>query len=577
MKRGILVAVACIGGWFAWRWWNSASYDSDPTNWTIDYARKEGTVDALTTPIRFEKDPAVKNKLIDAFRDDFTRLHDAARAHLTSGKATRPHGLDAILAGLRDAGGSRLAFHGTPTIELDAFAEASAGLAQPGATVATVDRDTFKAFGCAAGFSDAFKAALGSEVISFDAGEVDPLPPPVVTATYTMRPSGSGYVVQNGRRVFPGIAITGSVTFGDVTVSMDATPPSNLEFTTDAMSGAFEGGQDGDIAYALLRATCAEAGYRVVEKMTGWVRPDATPKAATPEDAIAACKQKPTAKDCLAAGDALEPTDALAAEHAYSQGCDATGLDADEACVKFADLALARAPTLKKTPLADPGLDLTFKARFAAERACHAHYGAGCLRRGSMVRDHEPQEAFDFFVRACDLGDARGCDLAVAMVGQTGLFDSPYPPAAAGLRARSCWLSHTKCAPEPKHAKTAMKVREVAVGDDVPFDVRWEDWLDLDQGHAAMWIASAQASDAVYTKLGAEIGHGTARVYERAEVPYGIEPPAGAKTVWAIYLSSASAMPEEPRCRECTGDPQPQLYVGGCTCLPLKSVEPTTR
>jgi hypothetical protein len=294
--------------------------------------------------------------------------------------------------------------------------------------------------------------------------------------------------------------------------------------------GMTESGNDESVGTALGKGACETVGYRLIEKLTGLKPPE-------PETVE---HEEPTSEAEL-----------LAACEDFSVGSPA-------ACGKYADLMFAKASEAGQGSAVfakDNQMELASTARIYFMKGCDAYDGYSCMRRGwvgnhrldgSTPSPHAYGEALDSYVRACDLGNAEGCALAT---------EALATPEILGKKPKT--------------------VRGVALGKDTIFDVTWQDWIDFDEGHAALWVASKQSEDEVRTRLGALIGSTNARIFPLAELPYGITPPAGTTTVWAVYVSQASSsgLGTQMPCRPCNGEPPPRFSVGGCTCLPLKSVK----
>ena len=159
----------------------------------------------------------------------------------------------------------------------------------------------------------------------------------------------------------------------------------------------------------------------------------------------------------------------------------------------------------------------------------------------------------------------------------------PLYGAAAALMARAAvWSPGTSGPRVDPLAKLAagkaaakVKLRDVVLGSDRIVDVTWADWVDLDPGHAVYIIASKDDAATVRTRLGAEVGAASARVYEPNAVPYDVrlrtfDDGTTTKTVYAVMATPPMRLPNEPPpCGECSGAGNPGFYAGGCTCLPI--------
>lgn len=532
VKRMLAVAAVLGGVWFVRRAYFDSSYD--PAQWQIDGARQSGTVYSILSAGKYEDDPKTKARVIEALRPELAKLHTAARKKLEHAGAARPAGLDPFFTPLLAKFDSVIAFVAPePTVDTASFAAVAASLASPTVTVADVGPSA--ASHCQFGLNDAFEKALGSEVITFERPE----PGVAVTgihieATYAIHASGSAYQTEVGNRVFPGIRMTGELKLVDgtqtlATISMDAEPPPSMSFSTDMFSGLTEGGNDASVGQALGAGACETVGYRLIEQLTGLAPPE-------PETTK---RKEPTSEEELLAA------------------CQDMSVGSPTACGNYADLLFAQASSAGQGSAVfakDSQLELASKARIYFMKGCDAHDGYSCMRRG-WVGTHRPDgstpspdaylEALDSYVRACDLGNAEGCALATQAL---------TVPEILGK--------------QPK------LIRGVSLGKDTVFDVTWQDWIDFDEGHAAVWVASKQSEGEVRDRLAT---FGTdARIFPLAELPYGIKPPAGTVTVWGVYLNPAgsSGLGNQMPCSPCNGEPMPRFYVGGCTCLPLKSVKP---
>ncbi len=535
VKRMLLVVGLLVAAWYVRKIIRGSAFNH--VAWAIDNARKEGTVDGFLRAAQFETDPDSKAEIISALRPDLGKLHTAARKKLEHAGAPKPAGLDPLFAQLLASFGNVIAFVGpAATLDTASFDAVAASIASPTITVADVGKHAASKWPCQYGLRDAFKQVLGAELITFDRPDAGTAVSGIhIEATYAIHASGTTYQTEVGNRVFPGIRMTGELKLVDgtqtlATVSMDAEPPPSLTFSTDMYGGLTEGGNDESVGTALGEGACETVGYRLIEQLTGLKPPEP------------------------ATNDQKEPT----SEEELLAACRDHRVGSPAACGAYADLLVAQASEAGQGSAAvtkDAQLELASKARIYFMKGCDAHDGYSCMRRG-WVDTHRPDgsapsphaylEAFDSYVRACDLGNAEGCALA---------SDSLRDPEVLGPKPRT--------------------VRGVALGKDTIFDVTWQDWIDYDQGHAALWVASKQSEDEVRGRLGVLVGTNNARVFPLAELPFGIAPPAGTATVWAVYPNPAgsSGLGNQMPCKPCNGEPMPRFYVGGCTCLPLKSVK----
>lgn len=586
---------------FVLRWINRRTMKTED-DYAIENARKENTVEGYTRAVRYASDPEKRARLIEAFQDDLAKLHDAARAKLVAAHVPHPDGLDKLFVPLLARVDNVVSFVASPpVIDRASFEAAAARLAAPGVTVADYGETLEHQAACGSGIREAFKELLGSEAIDVSY-ELTAGPLPHVEAKYQVSVGSGVYTTKNGRRVFPGVHVKGSfdlVTDSGklATIEMDDEPPGDISFTTDAMAGAFEGGSDRDIAYALVSGACKQSGYRLIAKLTGWSPPAAAApeRPATPTDSVAACEQSGASGDCLRAGRALArgedgvTPDRAKAETLLKKGCEADGIESGDACSEYAVLVAERAAKLSGMP----AMDLMGEARFTVESSCRKNHAVACARVGYLRlldrADHTPattferHEALDFLVRACVLGQPDACERASTLVLDPVFNSTPFYGAAAALARKAChWYDAETCEQADKLDKAAggkdakaTKIHDFALAGDRIFDVSWADWLDLDEGHAVFWIASSSDAQAIGARLGEDLQWRNVRIYDPANLPYGVSLGAAknVKTVYAMFASQAGDKSTNPVCGECSGDAPPQFYVGGCTCLPLKDAK----
>ena len=575
----------------------------------FSYLRHDPTPERIAQALRFESDPGIKVELAEEFRGELAKLQDVARAHLVAIHVARPGGLDPLLAPLLARTDNEVAFVAPEAVvDRAAFAAVTAQESSAIATVAEYGKSLTYQAACGNGIDEAFQEAVGSQVIYVSYEKVAP-PLPHIEAKYSVGPGAGRFAAKNGRRIYPAVHITGSLDLVTAsgtlaTIAMDDEPPADIKFSTSSFSAAFEGGQDDDVAYALVQATCKRAGYRLVDKLIGW-KPAAAPTEpredgeASGAALVSACEAAPTSKDCLLAGRALArgeaglPVDRKRAFAMFDKGCAADGMEAGEACDELGLLAADDATKL--TGMA--AIDLLATARARTDMACSRDQPAACARRGYLSlepgEDHKPpsaystREAFDYLVRACMLKRPDACERASELASAPGLAEMPLWGAAAPLMARAAvWWPGTsgrrverlEALAEGKDS-AKVKIRDTVLGRDRIFDVTWADWLDLDPGHAVYMIASKDDETTVRTRLAAELASGGARIYEPTALPYDVRHPGDAKTVKTVYALMATTptrmmTTERPACKECSGAGNSRFYVGGCTCLPIDRAPP---
>ena len=513
----------------------------------LESLRKEHTATALVNYVRFNTTIGTEATRRTAIRPALRDLQAETRAHLVAMAVPHPDGLNALFSDLLKASDNRVrvVMLAPPAVDQPSFDATRARYTTPEVTVG--DLDVHEALGaCASGLTKAFAEATGRDTIAFDSDGIAP----TAQLAFTVQASGTGYTTQNGRRIYPGIHLSGALaivgasgTIAKLPIAVD--PPSNLEFSTDALAGMSAGGNDSSVGYALVEGACKTLGIQLVTQLTGWMPTAATPEGDGPDDLATACETTPASDVCLRAGiavrDGTDPgTHAGAAparaEHLFELGCDASGIESAVNCIAEADAILARGAN---TPEAPPALlaQLGVKARFVLERACNANAAAACEHRAAITADYDAEHAIDWLARACDLGSSAACD-------------------------------------NPALHQHPTTIQGVLLDRDRVFAVHWADWLkEFDQGHAVYWVASTRSADAVRARLGDAVEHGIARVYAPDALPYGVTAPAGTTTVWAIFATSAGMLAKDATgCAECTGDAPSDFYVGSCMCLPLKAV-----
>jgi len=576
-RRLLLIAAVLGGSWFTCRWLDRDRSRYDP----LSEARKQNTARAY---VEYAKD----DKARDRVRPDLAKLHAAARTHLREAKAPHPEGLDPILAALLSRVEYRVSLVSREhTVDKSSFDGIAPLLARPGAEVAPIEGLLDSDYACAEGLGRAFAAATASDVIEFDTAKTSPV---TLSLRLRARASGAAYVQPSSKRVFPGIAIAGSIelAIGDarlLEMPFDVTPARDVDFTTDMLAGLVSSGRDADIARGLLEAACMQLGVRIANRLTGW-QPPAVP-APDLDDNVDTCEHHDDGAACYQAGLALRDgvgrsPDRERAIELFQNGCSSGALDAGACCVAAADLLLASMPK-------EDGPLMQTRARVTVmlDRGCHEYSAEACARSGQVRLMPYPGEtsptagsigeAAPRLVRACDLGLDAACSEVAKLLASPAL--GPSFTSAAALARRGCAKAKT-CPDADRYAKQAANdevLFGIALGKDRVFDVRWGDWFDLDQGRVVAWVASTSDLDTVRARLGGAVGTGTARVYPHDAVPYGVVPPPTAKTVWAVILGQPSFKDDE-QCRECTSGKAPDpLLATGCECLPLDTIGRTPK
>ncbi|MBX3159264.1 MAG: hypothetical protein KF773_25065 [Deltaproteobacteria bacterium] len=349
---------------------------------------------------------------------------------------------------------------------------------------AGLDGDLYTADACARGLSDAFKEALGTDVVRFSTYESSDVE---LVLTGKLAPSGSGFQLPHSQRVFPGIILTGEAKLLDTTLALEVRPPADVQFT-QYMSGAdiifSSGPSDHAVASGIMQGTCRELGYDLLEKMTSWKRP-APPK----RDPVADCKR---GFHCRETAESLEADDPKTAAELYGEAC---RHDDDVACVRYGELELAQ-PTLEA--------DRAARLHVTLEMGCRSEMPGACRMAGLVAMpatEHQRAEALVFFLRGCDLGDDASCPRAAALLADTAFADGA--PLLLGRRTVAT-----------KQFGTA-------------FAVRWGQWTRSDPGQPTLWV----------TRRPSRLPKGAlVRELDGDRIPRGIVPPEGASTVYAIAL-----------------------------------------
>lgn len=595
-----LVAVVGVLGVGVW-WLRRVSIRHDKES-TYSWVRENPKPDSIANAVRFESDPEIQQMAREDLRADLAVFHEKARAHARQIGVPHPERLDPLLDALLARTDNEIALVvSPPEVDRAAFAQIVDREARPGVTVAEYGDSLEHQAACGNGLSDVFAEVLGPDILTVS-NALEPRPLPHVEGAYKVSPGYARYTTKNGRRIFPGVRVTGSldvVTSAGklVSLSLDDQAGDSIEFSTDGMLASFEGGSDNDVAYALVRGACKTAGYRLVEKLTGWKRPGAatadpeTP--ASPSQIIAACERDATSAGCLAAGELLrkgadgiaaDPTQAIAM---YERGCKADGMAAGDACFLWADLASERAAKLPW----QQSIDLLTAPRVDTQMACDRDVPKACYARGRLalvhgvdrpVKPFDRVEALDFEVRACMMKIAYACEDASELAMEPGTAETPLWGAAWALMLRTgTWYPGIAEPRLPALQKAAfgkesanVKIRGVELGADRIVDVTWADWLDLDEGHAVYWVVSKSPPDAVRARLADELAAGSARVYTPEEPPYDVRyglysDRKSVKTIYGLMSQRPMRIGSDARvCGECAGTGS-NRYAMGCRCLPI--------
>ncbi|HEY4181419.1 MAG TPA: hypothetical protein VGM90_31450 [Kofleriaceae bacterium] len=391
--------------------------------------------------------------------------------------------------------------------------------------------------GCAKGFTDAFKDALGPDVVTFtstswkDASNT-------LTFTGTVSPHGSGFQLPNSPTVYQGIGISGDIEFLGKKVHVDITPPDDIQFdySTYGFSLDSHGPSESDVAAGILQGSCKEAGLELLEHMTPWLRPEPEKR-----DPVKECEQ---GFHCQENAAALAATDKPKAARMFLKACDN---HEDDACIRAADLAIeARKPGTEMDSMGAIGIALEMDCHMEIVSACS---GAGRIaltpeKDGDEPSDYRRQQALLSFLRGCDLGDPDQCTAAAPLVKGT-----PFADAQLILSGE-------------KQTVVSKKLGTV-------FGLHWGQWHQIDNGQPTIWTTTkppAPPKDAMVT------------TFSDDKIPDAIHPPAGIRTVYAIALRGGGGEYD----RECTAC-QPNLHGHGpfdlapvsCVCA-LSPVPATT-
>lgn len=568
-KKLLTIALVLGAGWFFCR--GGPSYD----DMELERARETNTAKAYLRYARYHTDP-------DGVRDELAKLHEAARRKIRRAGG-RPESLDPVFARLLERVDHKIAFAVTEhTVDRASFEAVRTLLASLGSEVAPLAEHLGgKQFSCPRGITEAFAELTGSDVIELDPEIADAQPQ--LRIRFTTRASGKGYVEPHARRIYPGITIEGELELvgaGTITkTKFTVSPPSDIQFTTYGLRNPFGGGNDPELAGALISSACKQAGFVLIEQLTGW-KPVPRPVPGL-DDLVTRC-EKSDGNACYEAAIAYRdgvgvPASSTRAVKLFETGCRTSSLDAARCCIAGAALVV-ETHTNKLYPKRAPD-EARAKARLMLQRGCEAHDPAACERAGALglepragetaPRAYEIEEAMYSLVRGCDLGSAAACSRASAILADPGLAGSRLHSGALALAKRAC-AGETPCPEADRHAKAAAKdgsVFGVPLGKDRVFDVRWGDWYRNDEGRIVAWVASTSDRAAVQERLAPAIAR--TRVYSVDELPFGPQPPPNTRTVWAVIAGAPAT--EDQACRECTTGEANDRMSFGCVCLPLRN------
>ncbi|HEU0029582.1 MAG TPA: hypothetical protein VFQ53_03040 [Kofleriaceae bacterium] len=470
-----------------------------PPDRALEQARKAGTARALVDYAR-EGDR-------DAARDELARLHGHVRDTLRSGGAN-PGGLDGVLAPLLDQLDTRLRFVGDQTIDRASFAALAPRLTTAGSLAVAFDDELSRNTVCDDGLTRAFAAMTGNDTIEARTSADSKLR---VEMTWVVHATVNRFVVRG--TVYPGVRYTGRLRIVDgdrvlAAQDFDVTPPAPdvLALANDPAAS------EGDVARAISRSACKQAGLAVLGKLTGWT-PHAQPSAVSLLDAQCATNHSTA---CLLAGRDQRGRDPASAEVTFRHGCGTEHADSSECCREAAALAVSRGDSAA--------------ARTDLFQACYANDGESCARHAILVLGDRPSQALvdgalPELVRACELGVDRGCERAAALFASPGYTGRPSRAASAVLAHHTCGSDTCPRFAMPHDAR----VLGIPAGADEVFDVRWEqcDGRPL----AVIWVASTASKQSVLARMR---GSDRVHVYAAEDAPYQLSIPEEATTVWGV-------------------------------------------
>lgn len=400
----------------------------------------------------------------------------------------------------------------TKLVQLVATLEVDRGLAQ-----------SYEPSDCAKGFHEAFEDALGPDVIEVSTAYTRK--GPRLELAGAIRPSGREFVLPHEKQPYPGISLDADVKLGGKSVHVTVEPGSDIKFEVTRYGYLPEKTSANEVAAGIFQATCKQAGYEVLAKLTSWKRP----APAKPADPMAACE---SGFHCVESGDELAASDPAKAAKLYATACQH---DDPEACTRLGALALESS-----------GSETRSLARVTLEMACHSRVASACAdaaqvtlipyEAGTPVSASQKADALTLALRGCDLGASGGCSIA------TGLVKGTLFAEAAKLLVDGAPVATKKMG--------------------TLFAFHWGQWTKMDNGQPTLWV----------TKKPAGLPPGAiVRAFSAGELPVGITAPAGAATVYAIALDGGHGGQYDGPCERCaSGEPSKGLYAMAsleCVCM----------
>lgn len=372
-------------------------------------------------------------------------------------------------------------------------------------SVATDLRASYTPGACADGFQEAFEEVLGPDVLKISADSYNRVKKYPLVLDATVQKTDREFVLANSRTPFPGIQLVGDVKLAGKTVHVEVEPGSDISFEYSRMSLDTRAVDASEVAAGLMQATCKEAGYDVLEKLTTWKRP--TAKSST--DPMGDCER---GFRCVESGDALAEKDPATAEKLYVKACQEH--DA-QACSRLASV-VAGSPEKTDHALAFVTLQMECVQDLAAACVGGAMVAQIPRHPNDRVSDYQRKDALVMALRGCDLGERDGCEIAAPLVKGT-----PFAEAAP-------WL----VSGEPVVTKKMGTL----------FGLKWGQWTKMDGGQATMWVTKRPPN----LPAGAIV-----REFSAGELPKGISAPANARTVYAVALDGVNGGQYDGRCETC--------------------------
>lgn len=375
---------------------------------------------------------------------------------------------------------------------------------------------------CANGFEQAFADALGPDVIAVSDSDFLAMSAYPIALVATVTKTDRSFVLPSSRESFPGISLAGDIKLGGKTVHVEVEPGEDISFEYSRMTLDTSAISGTEVAAGVLQATCKEAGYVLLEKLTTWKRPAAT----KPVDPVADCER---GFHCVESGDALAKSDPAKAEKLYATAC--MTKDA-EACSRLAGLVVGA-----------PGKTDQAQAQVALEMSCSQDVGIACVG-GAMVAQlrqepNQPPSAFQkaealvMALRGCDLGERDACEMAAPLVEGT-----PFAEGGPLLLGSA-----------PVKSKRMGTV----------FGLHWGQWHKMDRGQATLWVTKRPPGE-----------FAIAREFAVGELPKGITAPPGVSTVYAL-AQAAGHGEYDVECTSCNpsggGDSIYSMRAFDCVCV----------